>query len=302
MTAFADTLPGNLDDAQPLNNAWEVKSVPGSAEPLYVYIAFGENKSSVPVPPPPAKNEGDYLSIEVNKSHFSTLSQEHRDDSISHRWNICVCSEKGVQCQLSVKPVFGELAVGEKLELFQEDGTTLIQDLSAATGSSPVSVNVMPGDYVIQYSPVPPPSVFTVEQTIALKAGWNLISLPYSRLTTATIGEESVMEMGVVFVQNRAYVQGTLADLVEGKAGWIYRDAPAELVLSGECPVGNESAFPEYSSSSWNFLGLVGKCDDQGQLVSGESLPDKAQKWDASAQVFRGTAGSALFCEGYLIK
>lgn len=302
---FAETLPGSLDDAQPLDMAWEVKSIPGAADPLFVYLAFGDSKflpDWLRLPPPPTKGEGDYLSIEVSGSHYSTFSQEHRDESFSHQWNICVYSQSGAQCVLSVKRLVGELPAGSSLKLYQADGSTMIEDLSSATATSAVSVTIAPGKYVIQYMPPPPPSVFTVEQTIALKAGWNLISVPYTRLTSATINDESVMETGINFLQNGAFVQETLSTLQAGTAGWIYSATPAELVLSGECGVGTKSEFPQYSSVSWNYLGLIGKCDDAGRLVPADNLPGGAEKWNATTQRYDAASGLPAFCEGYLLK
>ena len=139
-----------------------------------------------------------------------------------------------------------------------------------------------------------------VKCPLALAPGWNLVGVPFERVTDAgTLFDHLVLRVG------RAVTRLSAGDTLEGgQAYWVYNSA-AETVtvtLTGTARVGGETDFPALEPS-WNYVSPVGCYNrDTGAFDEATTMREMQWRWEAAGQFFCGQQQVPSIGSGYMVK
>lgn len=311
-------LPAGLDGVKELLVAWEITvSFPGSDSSQVVYfgVASEEFTGESELPPGSPDQQDDRVAFQKGLLSYSTCVAKCRDflsiDLSSYDLVLSRQADSG-KCLLSIRRIAGALPAGNTISLIAKTGDgTPIAVWNDATESNAVTTSLPPGTYSIRVKS--DKKYYDKSFTVALSQGWNLVSLPFTSLTSAKVAGRNLPGDVMAFLSpdelGGALRQvESLSELNDGTAFWIYSEADgAKLVASGRAPQGDsgdDSFFNEERLRRvWNLLGIVAGVDDSTRefLQPTKNLPEGVYTWNTASSLMVRATGFPEFGKGYFV-
>lgn len=297
--------------------SWEVTSNFDSAEPQTAYIAVASKRyQSDPYPDMGTPDTTNWLAVVYSGTKYAQVSNPvvfnvEKPTDFTTKWQLLFSTASGKSAKVTFKCLDSKLPNPEQLTLkLQTGGSEILIDAVQAGSrqtltveSSASALKTLVATYQVAYQD-------DVHYMLSLEPGWNLIGIPFQRVTNAGVlfEKDSIAhapKFTVLRVDPSVTWVNNANDLECGRAYWVHNptNGVVPVTLTGVVRIGGETDFQDLSPTSWNYASPVGSYDSKKGGINEAKTPRDAQwKWDTTGQFFLEQQQPPAVGTGYMVK